>query len=117
MTWELPSGQAVARYLDVPTLTRTDLGELRPLGVDFDRSTPLWYYVLAEAELLADGLRLGPVGGRIVGEVILGLIEEDPDSYLAREPSWRPTVPTRGPDFRMTDFLTYAGVDPASRGQ
>jgi hypothetical protein len=117
MTWELPSGQAVARYLDVPTLSRTDLGELRPLGVDFDRSTPLWYYVLAEAELLADGLRLGPVGGRIVGEVILGLIEEDPDSYLAREPSWRPTVPTRGPDFRMTDFLTYAGVDPASRGQ
>ena len=43
----------------------------------------------------------------------------DYDSFLAADPKWRPTVPGRsGPDgFRMIDFLTYAGVDPGSRGQ
>jgi hypothetical protein len=77
--------------------------------------------VLKEAELVEDGLRLGPVGGRIVAEVILGLLQLDPDSFLNATPPWRPTLPTRtGPvtgDFRMVDLLTFAGVDPTSRGQ
>ena len=33
-----------------------DLKELKPYG--FDVSTPLWYYTLKEAELLADALSL-----------------------------------------------------------
>jgi hypothetical protein len=37
---------------------------LKPYG--FDKSTALWYYVLREAELRAEGLTLGKVGGRIV---------------------------------------------------
>jgi hypothetical protein len=69
---------------------------------------------------MAGGQHLGPVGGRIVGEVILGLLQLDPDSYL-QQSGWRPTLPARGGqvtgDFRMVDFLTFAGVDPASRGQ
>ena len=87
---------------------------------DLDESTPLWYYVLKEAELMEGGQRLGPVGGRIVGEVILGLLQLDRDSYL-QQPGWRPTLPARNGqvtrDFRMVDFLTFAGVDPKSRGQ
>ncbi len=66
------------------------------------------------------GLRLGPVGGRIVGEVILGLLTADPTSYLAARPDWRPVLPTRRGGtgtFRMTDFLTFAQVDPTSREQ
>jgi hypothetical protein len=91
---------------------------LHRYGLGLERSTPLWYYVLKEAELIEDGLRLGPVGGRLVGEVIVGLLQSDPASYLAYDPDWRPTLPssTRG-DFRMVDFLTFAGVDPKSRGQ
>ena len=87
-------------------------------GHGLDRSTPLWYYVLKEAELIEDGRHLGPVGAHIVGEVIVGLLELDPLGYLTVEPGWRPTLPsaTSG-DFRMTDFLRFAGVDPASRGQ
>ena len=51
--------------------------------------------------------------------MIIGLLAADPGSYLAAEPRWRPTLSARagGGDFRMTDFLTFAGVDPASRGQ
>ena len=91
---------------------------MRRCGHRLDRSTPLWYYVLKEAELVEDGLRLGPVGGRIVAEVLIGLMQTDPASWLCTEPRWTPTLESDAPgDFRMTDLLTLAGVDPASRGQ
>lgn len=117
LTWELPSGQRIARQMGVSPLARADLQELQPFGVNFDQETPLWYYVLKEAELVAGGLTLGPVGGRIVGEVFIGLLQKDPASFLSANPGWRPTLPSRGGDndFHMVDFLTFAGVDPASR--
>jgi hypothetical protein len=49
--------------------------------------------------------------------VLLGLLQSDPSSYLATRPRWRPTLPAKSERFRMTDFLTFAGVDPQSRGQ
>ena len=117
LTWQLPSGQSVAKRIGVTPLAAADLEELAPLGVGFEHSTPLWYYVLKEAEVVADGLHLGPVGGRIVAEVFIGLLQTDPSSYLAAQPRWQPTLPSTGGSFRMTDFLTFAGVDPLSRGQ
>jgi hypothetical protein len=121
VTWSMPSGQSIAREMDVEPLSRSELGELSGYGLGLDRSTPLWYYVLKEGAARAKGLTLGPVGGRIVGEVIIGLLEHDRDSYLAREPFWKPTLPTiHGPvtgEFRMIDFLAFAGVDPTTRGQ
>jgi hypothetical protein len=117
LTWGLPSGQRVAHALGVTPLHAADLEELVPLGVGFERSTPLWYYVLKEAEVAADGLHLGPVGGRIVAEVFIGLLVTDANSYVASRPRWQPTLPTRDGTFRMTDFLTFAGVDPQTRGQ
>jgi hypothetical protein len=62
-------------------------------------------------------LRLGPVGGRIVAEVLIGLLQSDPASFLAAQPGWLPTLQNPGSRFRMVDFLRFAGVDPASRGQ
>jgi len=117
LTWRLPSGQRVAHTMGATRLAASDLHELASLGVGFERSTPLWYYVLKEAEVIADGLHLGPVGGRIVAEVFVGLLQTDPGSYLATRPRWRPTLPSRTGTFRVTDFLTFAGVDPQSRGQ
>jgi hypothetical protein len=121
LTWSLPSGQRIAQEMGVRALTPDQLPELRALGVGFETSTPLWYYILKEAEVMQGGLHLGPVGGRIVGEVIIGLLQTDPDSYLAQRPNWRPTLPTRSGsvtgNFRMVDFLTFAKVDPGSRGQ
>jgi hypothetical protein len=53
--------------------------------------TPLWYYMLREADVRADGNRLGPVGGRIVGEVLVGLLDLDPTSVRHAPEAWRPS--------------------------
>jgi hypothetical protein len=114
ITWQLPSGQSIAREMKVAALSSEDLKELKDFGVGLDESTPLWYYVLKEAQVMEKGLRLGPVGGRIVSEVMIGLLQLDRDSFLADNPRWRPTLPQRNGqvtgDFRMIDFLTFAGV-------
>ena len=53
------------------------------------------------------GTRLGDIGGRIVAEVLVGLLESDPTSYLARRPAWRPTLGRDG-DFTMADLIEVA---------
>jgi len=68
--------------------------------------TPLWIYILNEAQRHGGGDRLGPVGGRIVAEVLIGLLRADPASYLSLEPDWRPTLPAAGPAFGLVDLLT-----------
>jgi Animal haem peroxidase len=114
ITWSMPSGQSVSAAMGVRPMTNP---ELKEYGHGLDRSTPLWYYALKEAEVVASGLHLGPVAGRIVAEVLVGLIQSDQNSYVNVNPSWAPPVPVSNPSvgFRMVDFLTYAGVDPASR--
>jgi hypothetical protein len=74
----------------------------------FASNTPLWYYVLAEARAAADGQRLGPVGGRIVAETLIGLLRADPTSYLSAFPGFRPFL---GTDLRLGDqqLTTLAG--------
>ena len=69
---------------------------------------------------MENGNRLGPVGGRIVAEVFLGLLQLDSQSYVKVQPDWLPTLPAQGgipESFRMIDFLKFAGVDPTSREQ
>ena len=117
LTWSLPSGQSLARGMDLPVLHRRDFADLAGFGLQLDSSTPLWLYVLREAQLVNDGQFLGPVGGRIVAEVLLGLLLADPTSYLTRQPSWEPHLGAQGPGYQITDFLRFAGVDPVSRGQ
>jgi hypothetical protein len=101
----LPSGETIARHLGVLPLTREQTG-LNPS--EWQEETPLWYYVLKEAEAWADGNRLGPVGGRIVGEVLVGLIDQDPGSFRRSDPGWRPELPARvAGDFTMADLLAF----------
>src|SRR6185503_1137208 len=115
LTWSIPAGQRIAQVMGNPML---HLQELAHYGVALENQTPLWYYVLAEAERLMNGVTLGPTGGRIVGEVFIGLLQLDINSYLRAQPGWTPTLPavTAG-TFKMTDLLRWARVDPASRGQ
>jgi hypothetical protein len=121
VTWSMPSGQAIARSMGTAPLAAGDLSELSRYGLGLERNTPLWFYALKEAFVQTGGLRLGAVGGRIVGEVFIGLLQLDRGSYLRASPSWRPTLPTRSGsvtgNFAMVDLLAFAKVDPASRGQ
>jgi hypothetical protein len=125
VTWSLPSGQSIARAIGAPVLddgNNAFLREVQKISDAFDRrldlgrSTPLWTYVLNEGHALGDGgNHLGPVGGRIVAEVFIGLLQLDQDSYLNADRRWTPTIPQRNGrtgNFRMTDFLTFAGVAP-----
>jgi hypothetical protein len=86
----LPSGESVARAIGVDGLTEREVGLARYGWTD---ETPLWLYVLRESAVRHGGDRLGAVGGRIVGEVLVGIISRDPESYLALDPSWEPTLP------------------------
>jgi hypothetical protein len=56
----------------------------------FAKNAPLWYYILAEADTVYRGEQLGPVGGRIVMETIVGLLMEDGHSFLRQHPEWKP---------------------------
>jgi hypothetical protein len=105
----LPSGTSVARAMGMTPLSAKEL-ELGDLDGDLATHPPLWFYVLKEAELLEGGRMLGPVGGRIVAEVLLGLLAHDPLSYLSVEPNWRPVAPMAGSDgsFDMPQLIRFA---------
>lgn len=90
--------------------------------IDFAGRTPLWYYILREAELTAAGQdaagqpvgssHLGAVGGRLVAEVLIGLLAGDPLSSLSVQPHWTPSLPRRdrtavGP-FTFADLVAFA---------
>lgn len=116
----LPSGQTVAAAMGVAPLTPRELaidqrkdGADNPLGVDavtaLTQTTPLWFYILREAEERNASARLGAVGARIVAEVIIGLIAADPTSYLGVLPNWRPNADGR---FTMAELLAFPGVLP-----
>jgi hypothetical protein len=92
----LPTGQAVAYAMGLPDEQILDRHNFRDLKDHdliraFGHHTPLWYYILKEAEVLNRGERLGPVGGRIVTEVLIGLLYGDRLSYLRSDPLWQPT--------------------------
>jgi hypothetical protein len=123
LTWGLPSGQAIANAMGVEPLAAADLADIASVYSPFGTSTPLWYYVLAEAKTTTEGLHLGPVGGRIVAETLIGLLRADPTSYLAVHPNFRPflgadLVLGASPDpniagdrtYTRAHFLSYAGV-------
>ncbi|OLE21218.1 MAG: peroxidase [Catenulispora sp. 13_1_20CM_3_70_7] len=100
----LPSGEAVARAVGAKPLTRLQLA----LG-DWQDETPLWLYIQREATIQSEGDRLGEVGGRIVAEVVVGIIRNDPESYLSSNPDWQPTLPShQAGTFKIRDLLILA---------
>ena len=111
----LPTGQAVAKHLNLPVLTPTQLlataisDRQRERLEPFKSRTPLWYYILAEAKHHG-GNRLGPVGSTIVAEVLVGLVRRSKDSILS-VPNWKPSLPGATPGkFVLADLLAFAGV-------
>ena len=109
----LPSGEAVARHLEMEispeALLKVVTEEQREILSQsvFAGRTPLWFYVLAEAQVAGKG-RLGPVGSTIVASVLIGLARKSKDSYL-RDPNWRPTLGNNG-KFDLEDLFRFARV-------
>jgi hypothetical protein len=112
----LPSGEDVATRLlrhkpSVRRLTEAETvaGRHRHILTNprygFRRQTPLWYYILKEAEVLHDGRRLGPVGSYIVAFVLLRALACAEDSYFSA-PHWQPTL-DRGKGVSMARILQF----------
>ena len=132
LSLQLPSGQTVARAMGETVIADKDLKvgkaivdehKTAPTIVSIDPSfkgnSPLWYYILAEAQHhwfkraskpLGKGdeepVTLGPVGGRIVAETLIGLVWGDGHSYLQQDPNWIPTI--GGRDTTMGKLIKYA---------
>jgi hypothetical protein len=116
----IPTGQAVAAELGIPALTSAQLlsggGPVTDVLLDNPellQGTPLWFYVLKEAEL-GGGNRLGPVGSRIVAETIIGQLRADPTSYLRTnfDPATGVTKGDGGQIRTIIDFLQFATMHP-----
>jgi hypothetical protein len=119
----IPTGQAVAQRLGLHVMTTAEIEEavadevqvrvLRESG--FSERTPLWFYILAEAasrDVGGGGHHLGPVGSRLVAEVLVGLVRRSQPSILNNtSPPWAPWLPrkTEG-QFDLADLLRLAGV-------
>ena len=120
----LASGQEMAQKLrasgvPVTTLTRRQIlgaGDGATLSAltttekqRFASATPLWFYILREAEL--NNGRLTGVGGRIVAETFHRAMEGSRNS-IVRTPDWRPFLGAGAPDrFTMMDLLLVAYDD------
>ncbi|MDQ3131847.1 MAG: heme peroxidase family protein [Acidobacteriota bacterium] len=113
----MPTGQTVARALKVKALTKKEiekaaanpehLAVLKESG--FNKRTPLWFYILAEAFAQTKGKRLGEVGSILVAEVLIGLIRRSENSIL-NEDDWKPTLGSEAGKFELADLLKLAGI-------
>ncbi|MEA3178701.1 MAG: hypothetical protein QOI59_2224 [Gammaproteobacteria bacterium] len=132
LSLQMPSGQAVARAMGLNVIHDRDLKvgksivdewkTARPI-VEIDPSfadnAPLWYYTLAEAQHYwfkraskpgsqgdNEPVTLGPMGGRIVAETLIGLVYGDGHSYLQQDPNWEPVI--GGRHLTMGQLIKYA---------
>ena len=113
-----PAEILIGQGVDDPDAPLQDIVSVA--GAVFENNCPLWTYVLAEAmhnhqkpdlripvteTVTISTPQLGPVGGRIVAEVFLGLLFADPSSYLHSDPAWRPE---EGAGYRLKDLVASA---------
>jgi hypothetical protein len=117
----LPSGENVARCIErdeseIEQVLTFIKNKTKSNNIDLSSGVPLWFYILAEAEIVGRkddehhnslGEGLGPVGATIVAEVLIGLLELDPQSYLGSNRDWDPDLGKDGV-FTMKDLLEKA---------
>jgi hypothetical protein len=105
----LPTGQALARFLDITPLTEAEIldSAVSPAQKDilkasgFDKDTPLWFYLFAEATKKREGAFLGPVCGQMLALVMLELARRS--NYEDDNP-WNPVLGQKD-KFNLTQFL------------
>jgi hypothetical protein len=117
---KLATGQQMGRFLKsrgigMRTLTKAEIRD-GDGGAGLDaltatqrnallEHTPLWFYILREAELNEGKLR--GVGGRIVAETFHRAMEGSEFS-IVRDPAFRPSLGPDNTTFRMVDLLLFA---------
>lgn len=117
----IPTGQSVAQCIGVAPLSVSELQQGNSAALNqvlsdngFLQQTPLWYYVLKEAEVRANGNSLGELGSRIVCETIIGQLRHDPECYLSQAGGWDPgkgaKMPNGDPIVTIGDFIRFAGI-------
>jgi len=116
----IPTGQSVAAAMGVAPLSANELrvgnSALNQILEDngFFERTPLWYYVLKEAEVRANGNSLGELGSRIVCETIIGQLLNDAESYLKQQGGWDPSKGAKLPNgdliVTIRDLFKFAGL-------
>ena len=115
---KIPAAKALSVDHMVVRVAMNDKGDFKFVPIDpaLQSDTPLWFYVLAEAQApivdffngkpgpgkpfsedqMVNGpaakTQLGWVGGRIVAEVFYGLIDSDSESLNAAPPTWKPII-------------------------
>ncbi|MEY2931538.1 MAG: hypothetical protein RL033_2287 [Pseudomonadota bacterium] len=112
---QLASGQQMAKQFGLEALTESQLIDgaggavLSDLSAEEKKAlvahTPLWFYILREAEL-NNGVLTG-VGGRIVAEVFHRAMQASHNSILY-DHTWRPSLGPDAQTFRMVDLLLFA---------
>jgi len=116
----LPSGEAVAKAMEIDSahikkVSNAAAKAAKSAGVVLPDATPLWYWILTEAGVIGrqstttkfePGEGLGPVGGTIVAEVLLGLMKRDPRSWLSVNRTWEPEADQR----TIGQIVTHANV-------
>ena len=123
----LPTGQALHKLLkqngavqSAPIADVSTMFNLKPQLRDFLKNsqsklferTPLWFYILAEAEA-AGGNRLGEVGSFLVASTFVGVLLADPDSALSRsfDPSQSPLrMSDNSPIDSLAKWMRFASV-------
>lgn len=117
---QLTYAQALANSMGVATLTDAELllnatvdeqSALQANNNELLEKTPLWYYILKEAEVKQNGERLGELGSFILAEVFTRILRDDAESILNTD--FTPHIPRIDGsvgDFEMADLLHHAGV-------
>ncbi len=131
VTFQLPSGQQVARALGMEPLDDKELmigkataegpqKRITKVADGFAGNAPLWAYILSEAQVMSwknagsaanddTPIQLGPVGGRLVAEVFASLLRGDQTSYLHAKPAFVPRKEfTRGGEFGLAELINVA---------
>ena len=102
VVYGLPSGEAVANRMGIEPIKVQETKDLGLVG------TPLWFYILREAELRGhEGEHLGPVGSTILGECFLTIMRNDDYSFLKLHPKWKPSLGKDIGEFEFIDLIRF----------
>ena len=111
----LPSAEDVAEAIGIKKEDRLTQAQIGIDSPHLTGHTPLWYYILKEAEL--NNGKLGPLASVIIAETLVGLIAQSPHS-IVNDKSFRPKYGPRAEEeiFEMADLLAFAEVvDPVGQ--